>query len=98
MLAHAEVEVAVGFGALLEALLALDVGEVGVGEVGGTADQLGQVGADRVEGVVRVLAGSEALVIGREAGQVGIPALGEFAPQLALELGGFGGVLGPLGG
>ena len=78
VLAHTEVQVAVGFSALLETLLALDVGEVGVGQVGGTADQLGQVGAKSVEGVVAVHAGGQALVLGREAGQVGVPALGQF--------------------
>jgi hypothetical protein len=44
MLAHSEVQVAVGFSALWEALLALDVGEVRVGEVGGAADQFRQAG------------------------------------------------------
>jgi len=44
MLAHSEVQVAVGFSALWEALLALDVVEVRVGEVGGAADQFRQAG------------------------------------------------------
>jgi hypothetical protein len=38
VLAHAEVQVAVGFGTLLEARLAFDIGEVGVGEVGRAAN------------------------------------------------------------
>ena len=98
MLAHTEVQVAVGFSTLLETTLALDVGEVGVGEVGRTTNQLRQVGADGVEAVVGVLAGGQAFVVGAVAGEVGIPALGQLTTQLTLELSGFGGVLGAVVG
>ncbi len=93
VLAHTEVQVAVGFSTLLETALTLDVGEVGVGEVGGAADQFRQDGADGVEAVVGVLAGGQAFVVGGVAGQCGIPPLGQFTAQLTLELGGLSGVL-----
>ena len=96
--AHAEVQVTVGLGAFLETLLPLDVSEVGVGEVGRAADQLGQVGADRVEAVVGVLAGGQALVVGAIGRQVGIPALGQLTTQASLEFSGVGRVLGAIVG
>jgi len=51
---HTEVQIAVGFTALLEAGLSL-MRSIGVGEVGGAADQLAGWG-DRIQAVVESLA------------------------------------------
>ena len=99
VLAHTEVQVALLRAAgLIGAGFTLDVRVVGVGEVGGAADQFGQVGAQRTQADLGVLAGGQATVFGGVGGQVLVPALGQLTAQHPLELGGFGGVLGAVGG
>ena len=56
-----------------------------MGEVGGAADQFRQVGAKGIQCVVGVLASGQTLVFWAEARQLGIPILGQFAAQHALE-------------
>jgi len=57
--------------------LSLVSGQVGVGEVGGAADQLGQAGAIAFQQFVGVLAGGQALVSLGEGRQRRFPALGQ---------------------
>ena len=53
---HNEVQVTVALGSLLETGLSVDIGEAGVSQVCGATDQLRQVGADKIQTVVGVLA------------------------------------------
>ena len=99
VLTHTEVQVALlGAAGLIGAGLAFDVRVVGVGQVGRTADQLGQVGAQSTQADLGVLTGGQAAVVGGVGGQVLVPTLGQFAAQHPFELGGFTGVLRAVGG
>ena len=95
MLADPVVELAAVEGAGLEVGGAVEVeADRGrVGEVGGAGQQPGQPLADRVLDLVGRLAGRDPLLVGLEAGDRRVPALGQLAPLHRLDLGGEVGVL-----
>ena len=62
VLTHTEVQVALLRAASDRAGFTLDVRVVGVGEVGGAADQFGQVGAQSTQADLEVLPGGQATV------------------------------------
>ncbi len=98
MLAHAEMQVPPAIGAGLEAARPLE-GEVGLGrrrQVGGAADQPGQVERDRVQDLARAFAGRDALLVGLEGRDLAVPALRQLVLVHHLELGGELGILGPV--
>ena len=81
MLANAEVEVASAVIIGLEVAGAIE-GEPCLGgrsQVGRTAEQPGNILCDRVECLRRRVAGGEAFGVGRECGQVLVPACGQLA-------------------
>jgi len=83
--AHAVEHVVAGGVVGADALAALPQGQVGAGQVGGTAEQLRQ---QRAEGVQRVLAGlaaGDGLTLVGNIGDVGRGLLGEVGRQLALQ-------------
>ncbi len=97
MLAHAEVEVAAVIAARLERAGAVDE-RLGRGrEIGRSADQPGEPGGDRVQDLAAGIARGHALLVRREDGDVGVPALGELVRQHRVELLrqiGLGGAIG----
>src|SRR5450755_3307830 len=66
-------------------------------EVGCAADEPGVMRGDGIEHLAGGVAAGEPLRVGREDGQVRVPALGKFAPLHAVELIGEVGMLAPVG-
>ena len=100
VLADAVVELAAVVGAGLEVDRAVDAeADRGrVGEVGGAGEQPRHAGGDRVLDLAGGLARREALLVGLEAGDLGVPAVGQGAPLGRVDLGGEGGLALGVGG
>ena len=100
VLADAEVQVAPAVVVGLEAARTLER-HVALGrrrQVGGTADQPGHVRADRVQHLLAAVARGQALRIGGERGDVGIPAGRQFVVRDHVQFAREVGILGPVAG
>ncbi len=89
---HAVADVVAGL-AVAHRMAAFPVGQVGTGQVGRTAEELGQRGGQRIDRDLRCLAGGDGFGLGVDRsqflGNVRLPVGGQFALHAALELGAF---------
>jgi hypothetical protein len=85
---HAEVDVAamISVGEKIPCAFKGEIRFVGFRQVSRPADEPGNIRRERVQRFARALAGSHPLGIGREGGQVFVPAVGELATLHAVDL------------
>ena len=98
MLAHAEVDVRAAKVVGLDKGRAVDGRLVAAGQVGAAADKVGQHLGQRIDDLAAAVARGVALGRRRKDRQRLFPAVGQVAADELLELGGFGGIGGGIGG